>query len=128
MLSQITEGVKVSVQTSYQAEYSNPEKLHYAFAYRIRIENESSYTVQLLSRHWLIYDSNGVFTEVRGEGVVGVQPVLEPGQTHEYISGSNLRTDIGKMKGSYLMERLMDGKQFSVAIPEFLLISPYRLN
>ncbi len=128
MTTEITEGVKVTVLTEFQPEYSSPAQAHYVFTYKISIENCSEYTVQLLRRHWFIYDANGSLREVEGEGVVGQQPVLEPGETHEYISGCNLKTGIGKMKGTYLMERVVDGKQFKVRIPEFTMIVPYRLN
>lgn len=128
MVSKVTEGVKVTVLTEYQPDYSNPVQEHYVFTYKILIENHSEHTVKLLRRHWLIYDSNGSIREVEGEGVVGLQPLLEPGDGHEYVSGCNLRTDIGKMTGTYLMERVLDGKQFSVIIPAFALIVPYRLN
>lgn len=128
MITQITDGVKVSVVTEYQADYSSPRQSHYVFTYRITIENCSAYTIQLLRRHWFIYDSNNTQKEVEGEGVVGQQPVLEPGETHQYVSGCNLKTGIGKMNGTYLMERVVDGKQFKVVIPEFVLILPYLLN
>lgn len=128
MTTQITQGVKVSVITEYQPDYSSPHQFHYVFTYKISIENCSNYTVQLLKRHWFIYDSNGVMREVEGEGVVGQQPILEPGDVHEYVSGCNLKTNIGKMKGTYVMERIMDGKHFEVLIPEFTMIVPYKLN
>ena len=86
MVAQITDGVKVSVETIYQPEYSNPSNEHFMFAYRIQIENLSPYTVQLMSRHWHIFDSNGSRREVEGEGVVGQQPVISPGEIHEYVS------------------------------------------
>ena len=124
----VTAGVKVSVLIEYQPSYSSPLQEHFVFTYRIRIENNSENTVQLLRRQWLIFDSNATVKEVEGEGVIGVKPVLEPGEVHEYISGCNLKTSIGKMQGTYLMERLIDGKQFHVEIPEFNLIVPYRLN
>lgn len=128
MVTEITNGVKVSVTTAYQQEYSSPPQSHFVFTYKIRIENNSNYTVQLLRRHWFINDANGVLREVEGEGVVGQQPVLEPGESHEYISGCNLKTEIGKMKGTYLMERIVDGKNFKVNIPQFTMIVPYKLN
>ncbi len=128
MITEITEGVKVTVVTEFQPEYSSPAQAHYVFTYRISIENTSEYTIQLLRRHWFIYDANGTLREVEGEGVVGQQPVLEPGECHEYISGCNLKTGMGKMKGTYLMERVVDGKHFKVRIPEFMMIVPYRLN
>ncbi|MGA0555136.1 Co2+/Mg2+ efflux protein ApaG [Larkinella sp. VNQ87] len=128
MISAITEGVKVSVMTEYQPEYSSPMQAHYVFTYRITIENGGPSTVQLLRRHWLIYDGYGMAREVEGAGVVGQQPVLEPGETHEYVSGCNLRSSLGKMSGTYLMERIVDGKQFRVNIPEFMMVVPFRLN
>ncbi len=123
-----TQGVKVTVTTNYLPDYSSPGQQHYVFAYKINIQNNSEFTVKLLRRHWYIHDSNGVVREVEGEGVVGQQPVLEPGESHEYVSGCNLKSGIGKMRGTYLMERLVDGKQFNVVIPEFVLIVPYKLN
>jgi len=128
MVSSISEGIKVSVRTEYQAEYSSPLQAHYVFTYRISIENASEYTVQLLRRHWTIYDSNGTVREVEGEGVVGQQPVLEPGEVHEYVSGCNLRSSMGKMIGSYLVERIIDGKHLRVTIPEFTMVAPFKLN
>ncbi|MBO9701354.1 MAG: Co2+/Mg2+ efflux protein ApaG [Sporocytophaga sp.] len=128
MVTEITDGLKVSVVTSYQPEYSSPSQSHFVFTYKIRIENFSNYTVQLLKRHWYIYDANGIIREVEGEGVVGQQPVIEPGQAHEYVSGCNLKTELGKMKGSYLMERIVDGKQFKAVIPQFVMVVPYKLN
>lgn len=128
MVAAVTDGIKISVQTEYQPEYSSPQNMHFVFAYRITIENKSEHTVQLLRRQWFIYDSDGTIREVEGEGVVGQQPILEQGESHHYVSGCNLRTNIGKMKGTYLMERIMDGKKFKVAIPEFVLIPPFKLN
>lgn len=124
----VTAGVRVTVKTEYQPSYSNPLQEHFVFTYRICIENNSENTVQLLRRQWFIFDTNATVREVEGEGVIGLQPVLEPGETHEYVSGCNLKTTIGKMVGTYLMERLIDGKQFYVEIPEFNLIVPYKLN
>lgn len=123
-----TEGVKVSVLTEYQPEYSSPYQSHFVFSYRIRIENHSDNTVQLQRRKWIIFDSNATVREIEGEGVVGLTPILEPGEYHEYISGCSLKSSIGKMTGSYVMERLVDGKKFRVMIPEFGLIAPFRLN
>ncbi len=128
MITQVTDGVKVSVETTYQPDYSSPVQSHYVFTYRIRIENNSNYTVQLLRRYWKIYDAQAMVREVEGEGVVGQQPTLEPGEFHEYVSGCNLKTEMGKMKGTYLMERIVDGSAFRVTIPEFVMIVPYKLN
>ena len=128
MVAQITDGVKVSVETIYQPEYSNPSNEHFMFAYRIQIENLSPYTVQLMSRHWHIFDSNGSRREVEGEGVVGQQPVISPGEIHEYVSGCNLQTDMGTMHGSYEMRRMLDDERITVNIPKFDLIAPFKLN
>ena len=128
MVTKITDGVKISVETIYQPEYSNPANEHFMFAYRVNIENLSENSVQLLNRHWTIFDSNGTHREVEGEGVVGQQPVIEPGDVHEYVSGCNLKTDMGSMKGSYEMKRISDDVRFHVNIPEFYLIAPHKLN
>jgi ApaG protein len=128
MVAKITEGVKVSVETTYQPEYSNPANEHFMFAYKVMIENLTEYSVQLLSRHWNIFDSNGTKREVEGEGVVGLQPIIEPGQFHEYVSGCNLKTDMGTMQGTYQMKRLVDNELFDVKIPEFNLVAPFKLN
>ncbi|MBK6482796.1 MAG: Co2+/Mg2+ efflux protein ApaG [Chitinophagaceae bacterium] len=128
MITKITEGVKISVETFYQDEYSQPLNNEFMFAYRITIENGSDRTVKLLRRHWYIFDSCGITREVEGEGVVGLQPVIEPGKSHQYVSGSHLKTEMGRMHGTYLMERMVDGKQFYVNIPEFQLVAPFKLN
>ncbi|MBE9668505.1 Co2+/Mg2+ efflux protein ApaG [Mucilaginibacter boryungensis] len=128
MITAITDGVKITVETQYQPEYSNPANEHFMFAYRINIENVGDHAVQLLRRHWHIFDSNSTHREVEGEGVVGVQPVIEPGHSHEYISGCNLKTDMGSMKGEYQMVRLLDGTLFNVTIPEFYLVASYKMN
>lgn len=128
MITEITEGVKVSVETEYQPEYSSPSQFHFVFTYRITIENESEYTVKLLRRHWYVHDANSRVKEVEGEGVVGQQPTLEPGQLHQYVSGCNIKSGLGKMYGTYQMERIVDGKEFEVNIPEFTMIVPYKLN
>ncbi len=128
MVAQITEGVKVSVETTYQPEYSNPANEHYMFAYKVQIENLSGYSVQLMRRHWNIFDSNGTKREVEGEGVIGLQPIIAPGQHHEYVSGCNLKTDMGTMQGTYQMKRLVDNELIDVKIPQFLLIAPFKLN
>ncbi|NJL12463.1 MAG: Co2+/Mg2+ efflux protein ApaG [Microscillaceae bacterium] len=128
MITQITEGIKVSVVTDYQEDYSNPAQSHFVFTYKITIENRSASTIQLLRRHWFIHDSNGYVREVEGEGVVGKKPILEPGEVHQYVSGCNLRTGLGKMHGTYVMERAFDGKLLEVIIPEFTLVVPYLNN
>lgn len=128
MISEITQGIKVSVNSAYLSEYSHPEQFHHVFSYHIAIQNSNEYTVRLLRRQWFIYDSNGSYHEVEGEGVVGETPVLLPLDIHEYSSGCNLNSTMGKMTGKYLFERLDTQEQFFVNIPEFQLIAPYKLN
>ena len=128
MVTEITQGIKVTVETEYQPSYSSPSQYHYVFTYRITIENQSDHTIQLLRRHWQIFDAGLVKREVEGEGVVGQQPVLEPGQSHQYVSGCNLKSGIGKMKGVFTMEKLVDGKIIKVTIPEFTMVAPFKLN
>ncbi|MFD2743219.1 MULTISPECIES: Co2+/Mg2+ efflux protein ApaG [Sphingobacterium] len=128
MVSQITSDVKISVESIYQPEYSNPDNLHYMYAYRITIENQSAETLQLLRRHWEIFDAIGEHKQVDGEGVVGQQPILEPNQVHQYASGCNLRSAMGYMEGFYEMQRLSDGELFAIAIPRFILIADFVLN
>jgi ApaG protein len=128
MVQAITQGVKVSVETEYQPAYSSPSQYHYVFTYRITIENQSEFTVQLLSRRWRIADAGYPARLVEGDGVVGQQPVLEPGQLHQYVSGCNLKSGLGKMAGEYVMERIVDGIRINVQVPSFHLIAPMRLN
>lgn len=118
--SAVDHGVKVQALTVYLDEYSNPKKHKYLFCYKIRISNESKQTVQLLNRHWIIIDSNSKIEEVQGPGVVGQQPILEPGQSHEYFSFCNLETNFGTMEGSYEMLDA-EGQTFMAAIPRFYL-------
>lgn len=128
MVQQVTEGVNIMVEVFYQPSHSNPLNSEYLFAYRITIENLTAYPVKLLSRHWHIIDSNGAHREVEGEGVVGQQPVIESGGTYQYTSAANLNSDMGKMYGTYLVENLFHKRKIRVAIPEFQLIAPAKLN
>ena len=128
MVSLISEGVEISVETFYQQDYSNPLQSEYMFAYKIIIENHNSFPVKLLRRHWYIFDSNSSNREVEGEGVVGVQPVLAPGEKYQYVSGCNLRTEMGKMTGTYKMENLNSKELFEVNIPAFEMIVPLKYN
>ena len=98
------------------------------YTYRITIENNSNSTVQLISRHWYIFDSTADDYEVEGQGVVGIQPVLSPGDVHEYESACELTSEIGNMYGSYTMQRQIDGSLFEVKVPKFQLIAPMKLN
>lgn len=124
----ISEGVKVSVETFYQTDYSNPLQSEFMFAYRITLENHNAFPVKLHRRHWHIFDSNGSNREVEGEGVVGVQPILQPGENYQYVSGCNLRTEMGRMMGTYQMENLHNKQMFEVSIPSFEMIVPMKNN
>jgi len=128
MVSKISEGVEISVETFYQPDYSNPVNNEFMFAYRITIENHNNFTIKLLERHWYIFDSNGQEREVDGEGVVGTQPVLEKGKQFQYVSGCNLRTEMGRMYGTYLMENQNTKTTFKVKIPPFEMIAPFKNN
>ncbi|UJP64494.1 Co2+/Mg2+ efflux protein ApaG [Mongoliitalea daihaiensis] len=123
MVSATTEGVQVTVETTYQADFSNPQQHHFVFTYKVTIENKSDSTVKLLKRHWEIHDAGDQLKIVQGDGVVGRKPTLEPGQLHEYVSGCNLKSGLGKMSGTYLMEVIKTGKLIEVEIPEFQLIA-----
>ncbi len=128
MVSKISEGVKISVETFYQQDYSNPVQSEYMFAYRITIENNNDFAVKLLSRHWYIFDSNGNYREVEGEGVVGMQPVISQGEEYQYVSGCNLNTEMGRMHGTYQMENLDNKQLFEAKIPAFDMIAPFKYN
>ena len=128
MVQQVTEGISIMVESFYQPNQSNPLNSEYLFAYRITIENLTLFPVKLLSRHWYIIDSNGTRREVQGEGVVGRQPQIEPGNSYQYTSAAGLKSDIGKMYGTYLIENLFNKKKFTVMIPEFQLVVPAKMN
>ena len=128
MTSKISGGVKISIETYYQPEYSNPLNSEFMFAYKITIENNNSFPVKLLRRHWHIYDSNGSIREVEGEGVIGVQPVIAPAASYEYMSGCNLRSEMGKMHGTYLLENINNRNTFNVIIPAFEMHVPFKMN
>lgn len=124
-----TNGVKVTVLTQYQPHATPPTKdTPFLFGYKIMIQNNTPNTIQLLRRHWYIYDIDSTPKEVEGEGVVGKQPILEAGETHEYVSGCSLTAGMGKMHGFYTMERQIDGKLFEVKVPEFTMIAPFLSN
>jgi ApaG protein len=128
MISTISEGIEVSVETFYQKDYSNPLQQDFMFAYRITIENHNSFPVKLLRRFWEIFDSNGDHRVVEGEGVVGVQPLIMPGKQYQYVSGCNLKTELGKMQGYYNMENVENREAIQVKIPAFKMIAPIKLN
>ena len=119
--------IRVDVDTSYLAEQSDPKERRYVFAYTITIRNEGSVPARLLTRHWIITDSNGKVQEVRGEGVVGEQPYLKPGQGFRYSSGAVLETPVGAMQGSYQMVG-DDGAHFEAPIAPFTLAMPGMLH
>jgi len=123
-----TQGIQISVEPFYLPHESIPIQHRYVFAYRITILNQSSDTVQLLRRHWHIVESNGVRREVEGEGIVGLQPVLSPGESHQYTSWCPLMTDVGKMHGEFQMVRIEDNAKFEVKIPAFKLAPPFKMN
>jgi ApaG protein len=128
MVTKISSGVQISVDVFYQKEYSNPILNEYMFAYKINIENKNNFPIQLLRRHWHIVESNGSNREVDGDGVIGVQPTIQPGDTYQYVSGCNLQTDIGKMFGTYTMKNLYKKNEFTVIIPAFEMIYPFKCN
>lgn len=119
--------IRVLAQSSFLAEQSEPGRNRYVFSYTVSIQNVGTRTAQLLSRHWVITDALGKVQEVRGQGVVGEQPVLEPGQSFEYTSGAVIETPIGSMSGSYQMVGT-DGHAFDAEIPPFRLAVPNALH
>ena len=123
-----TNNIEISVQTKYFWQQSVPKENHYFFVYYITIENKGDYTVQLLKRHWEIFDSGNETRFVDGEGVVGETPILEPNQKFTYNSGCNLVSEIGYMKGHYEIQELVTNKIFKVQIPKFDLVVPAKLN
>jgi len=119
--------ITVSAAVQYLSEQSDEKTGRYVFAYTISIRNTGEATAQLISRHWVITDSQGLVQEVRGLGVVGNQPVLRPGESHEYTSGTAIATPVGTMRGSYQMVA-DDGTRFEAPIPEFTLSVPRVLH
>ncbi len=122
-----TEGIHITVESFYLPDQSSPRQGRFAFAYKVRIANEGEAPAQLRSRHWVIMDGNGERQEVRGEGVVGEQPLLQPGEKFEYTSGCLIKTPHGAMQGSYRMLR-EDGTAFDAKIAPFSLTQPNALN
>ena len=123
--SAVTQNIRVTVKSRFLPEQSGPNR--WAFAYTVRIENLGSVSAQLKSRHWIITDGNGKREEVKGDGVVGNQPLLRPGEKFEYTSGAVLQTPHGSMHGTYRMV-LEDGRQFDAEIAAFPLTQPGQLN
>ncbi len=127
MSNTITQGIRVTVTSAYLPERSSPTRREYVFSYTVKITNEGAAAAQLRTRHWIITDGDGNVQEVRGDGVVGAQPLLRPGQSFEYTSGCALRTPRGTMHGSYQMVR-DDGQRFDATIAPFALALPHSLN
>lgn len=125
MYEETTRRIRVSVEPVFLDEQSAPDEDHYVWAYQVKIENDGIEPVQLLNRHWQITDARGQLQEVKGEGVVGEQPMLKPGEAFEYTSGTPLATPSGIMFGSYEMETKA-GERFNIKIPAFSLDSPYQ--
>ncbi|MEZ4449274.1 MAG: Co2+/Mg2+ efflux protein ApaG [Nannocystaceae bacterium] len=124
----LTEGIRVRVVSRYSPDHSQPSQRRWLFTYTVKIANEGEETVQLLSRRWLITDAKGRVEEVEGPGVVGVQPVLPPGESFEYTSFCPLPTAFGTMEGSYKMVRAESGEAFDAVIAPFTLSTPYAVN
>jgi len=121
-----TRGIRVSVRSYYLEDQSEPDESHYVWAYRVKIENQGREPVQLLRRTWRITDARGKTQHVDGDGVVGERPLLEPGESFEYTSGTPLGTPSGFMVGAYHMIAPASGETFDVAIPAFSLDSPHQ--
>jgi len=119
--------LNVGVKTEFLAEQSDPSRNRYVFAYKITITNRGIQSAQLMSRKWIITDGDGKIQEVSGEGIVGQQPIIEPGQQHQYTSGTVLETKVGSMSGFYNMVAA-DGHEFSAPIPSFTLSYPNALH
>jgi ApaG protein len=124
---EITRDIKIAVEPDFLEDQSEPDENRYLWSYRVVIENKSALTVQLLSRYWRITDARGRVREVRGDGVIGEQPVIAPGRAYEYTSGAPLETASGFMTGTYHM-RASTGESFEVGIPMFALESPYEAH
>lgn len=126
-MSEVEYNINVNVETAYLPEQSDPESDRYVFSYTITIENTGEIASRLLSRHWIITDADGKVQEVEGEGVVGEQPYLRPGEGFRYTSGTILETPVGSMHGTYLMVT-DSGVEFEAEIPPFTLSIPHTLH
>ncbi|WP_274475315.1 Co2+/Mg2+ efflux protein ApaG [Mangrovimonas aestuarii] len=128
MVQQITKGIKISVETSFEGTFYRNYRIQFAFGYKITIENQSKDSVQLNARHWTILDSLNNTEIVTGEGVIGKKPVLKPGESHTYNSGCLLSSPFGAMQGHYNMVNFTTTKKFKVTVPTFKLSAPFALN
>lgn len=128
MVQQVTRGIKISVETTYEGSFYKNYKIQYAFGYTITIENQSKDSVQLNARHWEILDALNNIEIVSGEGVIGKKPVLKPGESHTYTSGCLLTSPFGAMQGHYSMVNFTTTENFEVTIPTFKLSAPFAIN
>ena len=128
MVQQVTRGIKISVETNFEGTFYKNYKIHFAFGYKVTIENQSKDSVQLNARHWVILDALNNTETVTGEGVIGKKPVIKPGESHTYTSGCLLTSPFGAMRGHYSMVNFTTTKKFNVAIPSFKLGAPFALN
>jgi ApaG protein len=128
MIQQVTSGIKISIETNFEGTFYKNYKMHFAFGYRITIENKSKDSVQLCSRFWKIKDSLNKTEIIQGEGVVGKKPVLKPGESYTYNSGCLLTSPFGAMGGYYQMVNFTSTRKFKVTIPSFKLSATFALN
>lgn len=128
MISRTTDSIKVTVTAEYDIKNSYPSENRFVFRYHIHIENQRQETVKLLKRKWLIYDVGFGFTEVSGDGVIGLTPEIMPGESFSYFSNVILRSGVGNMSGIYLLQNSGSGKNFEVIIPKFNLLSEVLSN
>ena len=128
MVQQVTSGIKISVETTFEGTFYKNYKVHFAFGYRVTIENQSKDAVQLNSRYWRILDALNNIEIIEGEGVIGKKPVLKPGESHTYTSGCLLSSPFGAMQGHYDMVNFTNTNKFKVYIPSFKLSAPFALN
>ncbi len=128
MIQQVTRGIKISIETNFEGTFYKNYRVHFAFGYKITIENQSKDSVQLTSRFWKIKDALNRTEIVEGEGVIGKKPVIKPGESHTYKSGCLLTSPFGSMSGFYNMINFTSTRKFRVAIPSFKLSAPFALN
>lgn len=128
MFTQVTKGIKVSVQATFEDTFFKNYRMYYTFGYTVTIENLSKNTVQLMARHWDIFDALKVTEIIDGKGVMGRTPVIKPGETHTYSSGCLLASPIGAMRGYYQMVNLDDVRAFKAEVPTFKLVAPFVIN
>lgn len=128
MVQQVTRGIKISVETTFEGSFYKNYKIQYAFGYIITIENQSKDSVQLNARHWEILDALNNVETVDGDGVIGKKPVLKPGESHTYASGCLLTSPFGAMQGHYSMVNFTTTEKFKVIIPLFKLSAPFAIN